>query len=80
MNRRVAPSLADEELVSRDGYKFRLGDDRWRLSKDEAVPVSAVRQLLSPDLYLAFRLVLAFYATTTSAGFVGSCFTIVKPI
>jgi integrase len=74
MSRQVAPAVADEELLSRDGYKFRLSDDRWRLSKDEAVPVSAVSQLLSPDLYLAFRLVLAFYATTTSAGFVRSCF------
>ncbi|HCP54936.1 MULTISPECIES: site-specific integrase [Pseudomonas] len=74
MNLWAEQVTADEELVSRDGYKFRLGDDRWRLSKDEAVPVCAVKQLLSPDLYLAFRLVLAFYATTTSAGFVRSCF------
>ncbi|WP_434140355.1 site-specific integrase [Pseudomonas luteola] len=74
MNRWAEQAEADEELISRDGYKFRFGDDRWRLSKDEAVPVYAVKELLSPDLYLAFRLVLAFYATTTSAGFVRSCF------
>lgn len=67
MTGRVAQAVVDEELVSRDGYKFRLGEARWELSKDIRVYVSTIIPLLSPELYLAFRRVLAFYAVTCSA-------------
>ena len=67
MSGQVAPVVVDEELLSREGYKFRLSDDQWRLSKDYNFTVAAVKSLLSPDLYLALRHVLAFYATTVLA-------------
>ena len=67
MTGRVAQAVVDEELVSRDGYKFRLGDARWELSKDIRVSVSTIIPLLSPELYFAFRHVFAFYAVTCSA-------------
>lgn len=74
MSWQVAQVVANEELVSREGYKFRLSDDQWRLSKDYNFTVSAINSLLSPDLHLAFRQVLAFYATTSSAGYAQSLF------
>lgn len=74
MKGQVAPLVADEELLSREGYKFRLNEDQWRLSKDYNFTVSAVKSLLSPDLYLALRHVLAFYATTASAAYTQSLF------
>lgn len=69
MSRQVAQTAVDANLVSREGYEFRLSDARWRLSKDVTIHVAAISPLLSPDLYLTFRRVLAFYATTTSAGY-----------
>lgn len=74
MNGQLAPVVTDEELLSREGYKFRISDDKWRLSKDYKFTVSAVKSLLNPDLYLTFRHVLAFYATTASAGYTQSLF------
>lgn len=69
-----ALAVVDEGLVSREGYTFRLSDDRWRLSKDYTFPVAAITSLLSADLNLSFRHVLAFYATTASPGYAQSCF------
>lgn len=66
MNMLVEQVVADEEIVSREGYLFKISDDRWRLNKDIDIPVVAISQLLSQNLYLAFRRVLAFYAQTTS--------------
>lgn len=37
-----ALAVVDEGLVSREGYTFRLSDDRWRLSKDYTFPVAAI--------------------------------------
>lgn len=66
MSMLVEQAVADEEIISRDGYQFNVSDDRWRLNKDVDIPVSAISQQLSQNLYLAFRRVLAFYAQTTS--------------
>ncbi len=74
MSGHLAQAVADEALVSREGYTFRLSDDRWRLSKDYNFTVSAINSLLSPDLCHAFRYVLAFYATTSSAAYAQSLF------
>jgi len=74
MSRQIALAVVDEELISREGYKFKLSDDQWRLSKDYNFTISTVKSLLSPDLYLALRHVLAFYATTASAGYTQSLF------
>ena len=62
MSMLVEQAVADEEIISRDGYQFNVSDDRWRLNKDVDIPVSAISQQLSQNLYLAFRRVLAFYA------------------
>lgn len=64
----------EEELVSRGGYKFRLGDDKWRLCKDIAVPVSKLKKFLDPELYLNICQVLAFYAVSASSGYVSVCY------
>lgn len=74
MSVQFAQLVIDEELVSREGYKFRLGDDRWRLCKDIDIPVSTISPLLSSDQYLTFRRVLAFYAEAASPGYVSACY------
>ncbi|WP_049243202.1 site-specific integrase [Pseudomonas aeruginosa] len=58
--------MAVEELYSREGYRVRLDDERWKLSKDVDIPVSALGNMLSTDNYLSFRNVLAFYAKSSS--------------
>ncbi|NDV13004.1 site-specific integrase [Crenobacter caeni] len=74
MNMPVAQAVWSEKMFSREGYQFRLDDDRWRLNKDCEIPVSSIRKLLNPEIDLAIRHVLAFYATTTSAFHVHNCF------
>ncbi|MFI7798985.1 phage integrase family protein [Pseudomonas sp. DD1] len=59
-----------EEFYSRDGYLIRFHDERWKLSKDIVIPVSAVAGALTAHMYDSYRHVLAFYAKTGSASHV----------
>ncbi|KPX30694.1 site-specific integrase [Pseudomonas tremae] len=66
MNKHVVQSIALEEFYSREGYRIRFDDRRWKLSKDIDIPISALAVYLSSETYLTFRHVLAFFAKTGS--------------
>lgn len=66
MSKPVAQSIAIEEFYSREGYRVRFDDLRWKLSKDIDIPISALAANLSAEMYLSFRHVLAFFAKTGS--------------
>jgi len=66
MSKPVAQSIAIEEFYSREGYRVRFDDMRWKLSKDIDIPISALAANLSAEMYLSFRHVLAFFAKTGS--------------
>lgn len=74
MNILACQAVTDEVFYSREGYQFRLSDDRWQLNKDVDIPIVAIGSFLTPEMFLSFRLVLAFYATTTSGAHVANCF------
>jgi len=61
-NRRELKSL----LVSREGYKFRMSDDAWRLSRDTTVHHRVLKALLSPNLYQGYIKTLSVFAHTHS--------------
>jgi integrase len=57
---------AVEEFYSRDGYRIRFDDERWKLSKDIDIPMFALAEAMNAHIYLSFRHVLAFYAKTSA--------------
>lgn len=67
MRKPVALPIAIEEFYSREGYRVRFDDMRWKLSKDTDIPISALKANLSAEMYLSFRHVLAFFAKTCSS-------------
>ncbi|OWP71055.1 site-specific integrase [Pseudomonas sp. K2I15] len=74
MNMLAAQEGVTEEFYSREGYRVRLDDKRWKLSKDVDISVPAVAQALSADMYMSFRHVLAFYAQSSSPAHVQNLF------
>jgi integrase len=74
MRKPVAQPIAIEEFYSREGYRVRFDDMRWKLSKDTDIPISALTANLSAEMYLSFRHVLAFFAKTGSPAYVANIF------
>lgn len=74
MNMLTAQESALEEFYSREGYRVRFNDERWKLSKDVDISVSALAQTLSGDMYMSFRHVLVFYAQSSSPSHVQNLF------
>lgn len=74
MNILAVQANAAEEFYSRDGYRVRFDDERWKLSKDIDIPISALAGILNTEIYLQFRNVLAFFAKTGSPAHVANIF------
>lgn len=55
----------NEEFYSRNGYLIELLSDRWLLSKDINIAISAICDIFPGDTY-TLRQVLAFYAKNSS--------------
>ncbi len=53
--------------VSRDGYAFKVDDDRWRLNKDVEVSLMLVAATLPEPIQSGFRAALQRYAEEMSA-------------
>lgn len=66
MNTLAAQVNAVEDFYSRDGYRVRFDDERWKLSKDIDIPMFALAGAMNAQMYLSFRHVLAFYAKTSA--------------
>ena len=65
---------ANAEFYSREGYLVRFDGERWKLSKDVDIPMFALSGVMSTELFLSFRHVLAFYATTNAPSHARSLF------
>lgn len=74
MNMLAVQANAAEEFYSRDGYRVRFDDERWKLSKDIDIRISALSGTLSAEMYLSFRHVLAFFAKTGSPAHAANLF------
>ncbi|PXX58237.1 Phage integrase family protein [Pseudomonas sp. LAMO17WK12:I10] len=66
MNVLTSYARANGEFYSRDGYLVRLDGERWKLNRDIDIPMFALAKLLSTEMFLSFRHVLAFYAQTSA--------------
>lgn len=65
MNKVSIKATDEEQFYSREGYLIELNSDRWKLSKDIAIPVGSVAGYLKDKEY-SFRKVLEFYAKTAA--------------
>lgn len=55
------------EKYSKDGYKFVLNEDCWRLNKNITIDVYKIKDLISGENFEGFLNTLAFYALQRSA-------------
>lgn len=62
MNMLALQERVTEEFYSREGYRIRLDDERWKLNKDFSIPIFVLASVMDAQMYLSFRHVLAFYA------------------
>jgi integrase len=65
---------ANSGFHSREGYYVRLHERKWKLNKDVEIPIIALKSLLSEEVYLSLRSVLAFYAGSSSPSHVQNLF------
>jgi integrase len=65
----ISPSdvYAKTQLLARNGYRFRLDDGLWRLSKDVVANPGRVQSLLDDQSAIGFTQVLAHFAVKYSA-------------
>lgn len=62
------PALVPERITARaNGYYFMLHDKRWRLDKNNAIPVGVLHELLEPETLKGALNTLSFYARSWSA-------------
>ena len=55
--------------VSRDGYEFEPGADKWRLNKECTVNLALMFDLLEPSLHAPYRAVLTHFAKAYSGAY-----------
>lgn len=65
MNKSALQAAVVERFYSREGYEVLFSSDRWTLSKDITIPMSALALHLQERAY-SFRRVLEFYARTAA--------------
>jgi len=62
------------EVISRDGYRIILDDDRWKLNKDVTIQISTLAADLKPEIFKSLKDVLVFYIKTSSPSHVRNLF------
>lgn len=67
--RALVPEVAERITAKANGYDFMLHDKRWRLDKNNAIPVGMLHELLEPETLSGFLHTLSFYARSWSGSY-----------
>lgn len=66
----LATGASDKDVayVSPDGYSFKLMDNVWKITRNQSINWSLLREFVTDELFEEIKLVIAQYAVTYSGG------------